>query len=206
MDLARGLARAGTVALLGVALTHGGPAGGAVIVTATQSGGDVVFSGSGTLNLTALTSVGGTGNLLAGIDFGRELLLGAAPMSFASVSFYGAAGQITAPGAFGSDLFTQPSLGSGSRFGIAVEAFSGQTAPAIVVPSGYVSGASLSATSTFTGKTFASLGIVPGTYVWSWGAGATADTLTLNIVPEPIALLHLAAATAALGALRRRRA
>ncbi len=108
-----------------------------------------------------------------------------------------------APGLFGSDLFTQPSVGSGSRFGIAAEAFTGQTAPALVVPSGYVSGTSLSASNTFTGKTFASLGINPGSYVWSWGSGATADSLTLNIVPEPAGLAYLLAALAGLATMRR---
>lgn len=197
------LARISTVALLAMLLTASRPALGAVIITATQVGGDVVFSGGGTLNLTALTSMG-NGNLLAGIDFGREVLIGGNPTGFPAVDFYGATGQITAPGLFGADLFTGASLGSGPRIGIAVAAFQGQNAPAVVVPGGYVSGASLSSASTFTGKTFTSLGINPGTYIWSWGSGPSADSLTLTILPEPGRLACLLAAVAWLGTLRRR--
>ncbi|MEZ6192941.1 MAG: PEP-CTERM sorting domain-containing protein [Phycisphaerales bacterium] len=46
----------------------------------------------------------------------------------------------------------------------------------------------------FTGTDFATLGVTEGSYVWSWGSGGSADSLTLNIVPEPasVALLVLA--------------
>jgi hypothetical protein len=81
--------------------------------------------------------------------------------------------------------------------------------PAIVVPQGYTSGNSLSDTMTFTGKTFASLGVLPGTYTWNFGTGANADSLILEIgvVPEPASLTLLAVGLAGLGmALRLRRA
>ena len=61
------------------------------------------------------------------------------------------------------------------------------------VPTGYVSGASLgTSTDTWSGATFASLGVAPGTYTWTWGTGADADSFTLQIgaaaVPEPASL------------------
>jgi PEP-CTERM motif len=53
----------------------------------------------------------------------------------------------------------------------------------------YVSGSPLSETSTYLGATFASLGVTPGQYVYTWGSGDHADSFTINIgaspVPEP---------------------
>jgi hypothetical protein len=75
----------------------------------------------------------------------------------------------------------------------------------------YVSGTPLgTSTDTFTDSTFASLGVTPGTYVWTWGTGADADSLTMNIggVPEPAtwAMLILGVAMVGLTARRRRKA
>lgn len=155
---------------------------GAVIVNVSEIGGDVVFSGSGTLNISGLTSQG-SGNLLAGSDFGKEFFLGFDPNGFPAVDFYGATGQVTAPAAlFAGDRFITPQLGTGPRFGIAIEAFNGQVDPAVTVPAGYVSGTALSSTSTYSGQTLASLGLIPGSYTWSWAN----DSLTLNIAAIPL--------------------
>jgi len=51
----------------------------------------------------------------------------------------------------------------------------------VCIPAGYVSNAPLSTTSTWNGRTFASMGLVPGAYVWTWGSGGTADSFTLQI-------------------------
>ena len=48
------------------------------------------------------------------------------------------------------------------------------------VPQGYVSGAALSDSMTYTGQTFSTLGVTPGTYVWTWGTGAN-QNFTLQI-------------------------
>jgi VPDSG-CTERM motif len=73
------------------------------------------------------------------------------------------------------------------------------------VPQGYVSGAALSDTMTFSNATFASLGVTPGTYVWRWGDGPNQNfTLVIGAAGVPdggttvslfgCALLGLAAA------------
>jgi hypothetical protein len=59
---------------------------------------------------------------------------------------------------------------------------------AIIVPAGYASGTALSGSVTYVGQTFASLGLTPGTYTYTWGSDPTADSLAVKIgaaaVPE----------------------
>jgi hypothetical protein len=50
----------------------------------------------------------------------------------------------------------------------------------LVVPSGYISNTALLDSSTYDNATFASLGITPGTYTWTWGTGVHADSFTIN--------------------------
>src|SRR5207248_9715554 len=54
----------------------------------------------------------------------------------------------------------------------------------LIVPRGYVSGTFLSNSATYSGKTFATLGVTPGTYIWKWGTGAN-QNFTLQIPPFP---------------------
>jgi hypothetical protein len=84
----------------------------------------------------------------------------------------------------------------------------------LVVPGGYISGTPLAGTATFSGTTLVAMGATPGTYVWTWGSGNTADSLTLLIgasaeVPEPGTLFLvggvLLGSMALKGALRVRR-
>ena len=88
--------------------------------------------------------------------------------------------------------------------------FVGREGLNIFVPTGYASGAPLSDTSTYAGQTIAGLGLTPGSYVYSFGSGAAADTFTVIIagaasVPEPASLTLLSAAVVGFGAVYRRR-
>jgi hypothetical protein len=179
----------------------GAPAQAAYIVTLMQEGPDVVATGSGTINLTGLRS--------AGVPFGGGAV--GAPNEGAVVTgptvaqFDGYAG-FTGPPSFGSGRGTFASSGSGDPVGINGEfGF-------LYVPVGYVSGHSLvSSADTWDNATFTSLGVTPGTYVWTWGSGASADSFTLDIVtaavPEPssLALLALPLGIVALAATARRK-
>lgn len=140
-----------------------------VIVTATEVGGNVIFSGSGTLNLTDLSLVE-TKNLSGAIDPGNGFFL-VGPASVGSVDTFQS---ITGPGIFGIGPFASANAGSGDLIG--ADAPSG----VVAVPHGYVSGANLTTSSTFSNATFSSLGLTMGTYVYN----LPHDTFTLQIGAE----------------------
>jgi hypothetical protein len=55
----------------------------------------------------------------------------------------------------------------------------------ILLPSGYVSGSMLLDSATWDNQTFNTLGVTVGTYTWTWGSGAHADSFTLDIKAAP---------------------
>ncbi len=81
----------------------------------------------------------------------------------------------------------------------------------IWVPLGYVSGTDLGiSTATYTNTDLATLGLNPGTYIYTFGQGATADTFTVEIaaagaVPEPSTWAMMLVGFGAIGASIRRR-
>jgi hypothetical protein len=113
---------------------------------------------------------------------------------------------LTGPGSFGSGVFSVATAGTGSgdRLGFT---FSGSDL-ILVVPDDYVSGETLAGENRFNNRNFTNLGVTEGTYVWTWGSGANADSLTLRIgdpngVPVPATLGLLMLGLAGLGACRR---
>jgi hypothetical protein len=143
---------------------------GTYVATLNEVGTDVVGSGSGSIDLTDLTFVGGqtVGGAIAPAS--ADLVLGAG-LEFL---FSGIAG----PSSFGSGGVRFADSDSGND----VEVFG--PGHEVGVPSGYVSGTSLGvSTATWNNQTFATLGVTPGTYVWTWGSGEHADSFTLQIGP-----------------------
>ncbi|MEM7147384.1 MAG: hypothetical protein AAF591_19875 [Verrucomicrobiota bacterium] len=178
------------------------PAQGIVIVTVTESGGDVIFSAMGTLNIDAL-SLDTSGDSIAGVvpsfamGMDSEFSLGADPASSLDVDFY--VGLTALGGALGPGTAAVfPTSGTGDRFGISL-------GNEVRVPDGFVSGGTINATSVFGATDFATIGLTQGTYVWSWGNAGTADQITVNIVPEPSVVVFVGAFCFGLGVVRARR-
>ena len=154
-----------------------------VVITIQQVGSNVDVTGSGSLNLTALTlEAGGSFHQPPDlIPFDAEVVVG----TTAGGDVNGYSG-ISGPTSFGSGVSASGSLisGSGAIFGVE------GSVPDLLVPVGYTSGAALGTSTNVYSGSFSSLGLTPGTYKWTWGSGATADSLTVQIgpagaVPEP---------------------
>jgi len=154
----------------------GTPSVGSVVnMTLLEVGGDVVLSGAGTMNLTSLTNVQPffrSSNLLPqASQFGCGL---AGPGPFNSRLYTGST--FNSPANFGTGGQTIGS-GTGDFFGVTFAISNNQ----LFVPSGYTSGSFISGTTTFNSTTLATLGATPGTYTWSWGAGATASSIVMQV-------------------------
>jgi hypothetical protein len=199
-NISRGLAALGAVAA-GMGILVAPRADAAYVVKMQQVYGDVVATGSGSIDLAALTA----GDLAfenSFVDaFAGELFLGPVPTG---AGYFTEHFVIYGPTAFGPGNLFLPNTGDGQPIAIQLSS--------LFVPSDYVSGSPGSSTDTWNSMTLADLGVTAGTYVWKWGVGVHADSFTLyagvtppgTLVPEPASLTLLSAALAALGLCRLR--
>jgi hypothetical protein len=171
-------------AALGAALVFGSgaissPAQAGYVVTLEEVGNDVVATGGGAIDLTGLNYSYDTyfgpfdpdiAAIGAAIVTGREFNYRSAT---AYIGFVG-------PMSFGSGGFFFADISSGDL--VAINGYFGF----LYLPDYYNSGDPLSNTSIYIGLDFATLGVTPGTYVWSWGTGPN-QNFTL-IIPEPTAI------------------
>lgn len=176
MIFIKGIASLGAAILIGLSAPS---ARAGYVVDLTQQGSNVVATGSGRIDLTGLLFEGSGTTDAALFPRDEQIATGPAFPAISAVDFYLGVG--TAP-SFGSGDFTEASSGSGDLVEI------GSLISQLAVPSSYVSDTPLSDTSTYDGATFASLGVTPGRYEWTWGRGAN-QNFTLVIggspVPEP---------------------
>jgi PEP-CTERM motif len=153
------------------------------IVVFQEIGGDVDEFGQGSLDLTDLKpAVGPSPTSQMSVTPNEGVFQSGDPDKALELLF-----GVTGPNSFGPGDGGVTTEGSGDPIGI-----SGMPDfEAVLVSPGYVSGTPLIEGSSYINATFASLGMTPGSYVWSWGSGDHADTFTINIglasssVPEP---------------------
>jgi hypothetical protein len=163
-------------AALGLAAA-GGQANASVVIDIYQSDGNVVTTGGGTVDLTDLSFMFSEAASRAMDPSIGGILVGSGD----TVDVYSG---VTGPASFGAGGPADASMCSGDLFGVDGSGFS---IAVIFVPAAYVSGSAFSGSATYVGQTFVSLGLTPGTYAYTWGSGADADSLTVKIgaIPEP---------------------
>lgn len=159
-----------------------------LVITVRQEGGDVVARGAGSVNTAGLTPGPGSGWTQPAVGGPWSLQVGSGLID----TYTGLSGPGTV-GPFDGARLTP--LRTGDPFGVQLDR------NRLFVPRDYVSGANLSGTATVANATIASLGLTEGIYLYTWGSGLNADSLTIDIsaVPESGAfVLTLLPATVAL--------
>lgn len=146
----------------------------AVTIDIEESGGNVVATASGTLDTSALTL------LAAEAPFYGFVAGSAWNASFDSVILVGSGNRDTYDiGAQSITFSTGAGYTATSNTGGIVAIGSRSTGNnTLNVPQGYVSGSPLSSTSTWSGQTIAGMGLIPGSFTFSWAG----DSLTINVL------------------------
>ncbi len=159
------------------ALAFPNPAKAAFVFTVEEIGSDVVVSGTGTINLSDLVQFV-SGNSEAIYIIPSQGIIGGGQDGNLATAYL----TVFGPASFGS--------GSTKVFAdLAAGDFLAIDGPnhIITLNSDYDSESFLSNSATYQNQSFASLGLDLGTYVYTWGTGENADSLTVNVttVPEP---------------------
>jgi len=155
-------------------------------VTIVESGGNVVMSASGSLNINDLTLVNPSSGPYGGGGLGvttATFLMGAFPANGAQYSGFTTTPSDFGPGAGGGGATSS----SGDVFGVI---FQGAPPYQLIVPVGYTTGTVISSSQTFSGQTLSSLGLSAGTYTYTWGSGANEDSINVvvggaGVTPTP---------------------
>ena len=168
---------------------HSSVSSAAVIIDMFEKDGGVVAIATGTINTAGLTptergsTVNYEGYFRGGLNFVEQGVVG--PLNGAI--FVGNGGgsvdeyMIETTHLFSTGVGWTAQSNSGNHVGIISRSDMGDS---ITVPKNYKSGDPISGTSIwpeFQNATLEAMKAIPGTYVFTWGSGATADSLTLNI-------------------------
>lgn len=191
----------------------------AVYITIEERNGDVVVSGSGSINgVAGAIEVGNIPYTEDGL-ISSPALVGVGSLSVDTKLYFIDA---VVPERFGTGSQTSTSTtNTGDPFviGYVVTSEEGDHRPVLHLPANYIFGNPLTFNARFINESLHSLGLIAGVYHWSWGTAQDGDTVTLTIIPSAVApvaaspvptlgtwgLISLAAAIAAAGAAITRR-
>jgi hypothetical protein len=177
-------------ALLGLAVAGAPEVHAAYVVDLGQVGSNVVATGSGSFDFLDITFTGFNSPLSVGINPSAGYL------AIGNATNYGDNYvPISGPTSFGSGGFTAADSTTGTVSGI------DGGAGIVIVPPGYPVNGPITAAAVWDNTTLASLGVNRGTYVWTWGSGANADSFILNVsgIPELSTWAMMIAGFAGLG-------
>lgn len=150
--------------------SYSASAASAFTVTVTQVGPNVVWSGTGSFDLTGLTL---SGSILMGAGFNANLAIWAIGPQASSSVYTGIDSGF--PANFGNNGIGVSST-VGSTFGILNTNVGNNRT--LVVPLGYTSNTVISGSATYNNITIADF-LYTGSYVWTWNSGS--NSLTMNI-------------------------
>lgn len=175
----------GLIALAAAVLIAPAPADATpFVVKLRQQGNNVIATGYGSINLESLICL--EGSVQDAVIIPTEGLLQIGPVVSTTEQCYSKA--FAGPSNFGTGGMSGPWSGGGDFTGVyLIDGFGW-----VSVPPEYANSTPLSSFSIWEDANFASLGVTPGTYVWTWGRGAD-QSFTLIIggtmaAPEPAAL------------------
>jgi PEP-CTERM motif len=187
---------AALAAVAGLGLLAASPAEASLFTfTVTEQGGTVYVAGFGSINLTGLSFIQTIPTVSGMLPSVGSLTIGGRSDVY---------GGLSGPEGFGSGGYNGTGASTGDP--VYLYGFFGDLA----VPQGYVSGHTLSDSLTFDNKTFATLGLTPGIYTYTWGNVDIHNKLIVEIatpngVPEPSTWAMLALGFIGLAALGARR-
>jgi hypothetical protein len=170
----------------------------AITIHMAEVGSNVVATLSGAINtLPGAPTQSGNAGVFSGVrPSGGTMVFGFSKFSGIStiqMNYYTATNY---PSNFGSSTSL---LQADSSTASTTMTFRNLSSNNILIDPNYVPGTAVTGTLTWNNKTFSSVGVATGSYVWGWSS----DSITLNVVPEPSALSLLAVGLGGLIALRR---
>ena len=169
-----------------------------LIVSFVEAGGNVISTVDGTVDTTDLFNAGDVPETISIRPSLGTFFVGAQSGIAHEHFFVPASAGRSGPNSFGPGGFTAADSGTGSFIGFTANSGNFN----LYVPEQYTSGSFISGSASYLNETFDSLGLTPGTYVWT--AGNNTITATISAVPEP-SFAVVAIASCGWLSMRRRR-